>query len=91
LRQQNPPDLDEGPSNAFGVVTTMTHQPDIDREQLGDVARKAIDDGYDLDSFMKAAWTAYVDSRPGLREELEEKRVIAGLVEMRKRGLVPTA
>jgi hypothetical protein len=60
-------------------------------DQLGEVARRAIDDGYDLDKFMQAAWSAYVESRPGLREHLEELRVIAGLDEMRKRGLVGTA
>lgn len=45
----------------------------------------------DLDSFMRAAWTAFVEARPGLRERLEELRFLAELETLREQGRVPEA
>jgi hypothetical protein len=61
------------------------------QSDLGELARRAIADGLDLDAFVAAARAAYVGARPGMREQLEEQKVIAGLAEMRKRGLVGRA
>lgn len=53
---------------------------------LGQVARAAAADGCDLDTFMKAAWHAYLDARPGLRDHLEARALTAQLRELRARG-----
>jgi hypothetical protein len=45
----------------------------------------------DLDSFMRAAWTAFVESHPGLRERLEELRFLAELENLREQGRIPEA
>ncbi len=45
----------------------------------------------DLDAFMRAAWEAFVTSRPGLREQLEEMRMLAQIEALREQGKVATA
>jgi hypothetical protein len=45
----------------------------------------------ELDAFMKGAWTAYVESRPGLRDFLEEAQLRAQLDELRKAGRLGSA
>lgn len=45
----------------------------------------------DLDSFMRAAWSAFVEARPGLKERLEELRFLAELESLREAGRVPEA
>jgi len=47
--------------------------------------------GVDLDNWMKAAWSAYVDARPGLREHLEDMQLIAQLEALRKTGRIGQA
>jgi hypothetical protein len=41
--------------------------------------------------FMAAAWQAYLDSHPGMREDLEDKELRSQLRKLRKRGLVASA
>lgn len=45
----------------------------------------------DLDSFMRAAWAAFVEAHPGLRERLEELRFLAELENLREQGRIPEA
>jgi hypothetical protein len=45
----------------------------------------------DLDSFMRAAWSAFVETHPGLRERLEELRFLAELENLREQGRIPEA
>ena len=45
----------------------------------------------DLDSFMRAAWSAFVEGRPGLRQRLEELRFLAELEGLRQQGRLPEA
>ena len=45
----------------------------------------------DVDSFMKAAWAAYVEARPGLRDYLEEMQLRTQIDELRKLGRVGEA
>ncbi|HUQ06916.1 MAG TPA: hypothetical protein VM261_30705 [Kofleriaceae bacterium] len=45
----------------------------------------------DLDSFMRAAWSAFVEAHPGLRERLEELRFLAELENLREQGRIPEA
>lgn len=42
--------------------------------------------GVDADAFMSGAWSAYIESRPGLRAQLEEAHLTAQLDELRKLG-----
>lgn len=44
-----------------------------------------------LDDFMRAAWQAYMDARPGLRAYLEDQKLAARLDELRARGGVGSA
>jgi hypothetical protein len=47
--------------------------------------------GVDLDTFIKGAWSAYVESRPGMREQLEETQLLDQLEEIRQAGRMAQA
>jgi len=47
--------------------------------------------GVDKDAFMAAAWSAFLESRPGLREELAERELAAQLEILRDRGMIGEA
>ena len=47
--------------------------------------------GVDSEPFMAAAWAAYLDARPGLREALEHGQLVAQLAGLRERGLLAQA
>jgi hypothetical protein len=53
---------------------------------LSHAAELCVQHGLDVDSFMKGAWSAYVESRPGLREHLEELQLREQLDELRRLG-----
>ena len=53
---------------------------------LADAAKLAAEHDLDLDTFMRGAWSAYLESRPGMREELEEIQIRSQLDEIRKTG-----
>jgi hypothetical protein len=53
---------------------------------LTQAAALCVEQGIDVDNFMKAAWTAYVESRPGMRDYLEELQLRDQLDEIRKAG-----
>lgn len=63
--------------------------------ELGDLLRKAAalsaESGVDLDAFMRAAYSAYVEARPGLREWLEEQHLRAQLDHVRQNGRMAEA
>jgi len=58
---------------------------------LEEAARLAAKHGLPSEAFMAAAWEQCLDSRPGLREELEDKELRSQLKKLRKRGLLATA
>ncbi|HEU0032800.1 MAG TPA: hypothetical protein VFQ53_19345 [Kofleriaceae bacterium] len=58
---------------------------------LDKAAELAAQHGIESDDFMRAAWGAFLDARPGLREEIEDKQLRAELRKLRKRGLVAAA
>lgn len=60
-------------------------------ELLSRAAELCVQHGLDVDSFMKAAWSAYVESRPGMREHLEEMQLREQLDELRKLGRLGVA
>ena len=45
----------------------------------------------EVDAFVRGAWAAYVDARPGMRERLEEAQLRAQLDELRKSGQIAQA
>jgi len=58
---------------------------------LGRAADLAASMGIELDVWMKNAWTAYVDARPGFRQQLEDMQLIAQLTALRQRGQIGQA
>jgi hypothetical protein len=58
---------------------------------LRKAAALAVERGISLDAFADAAWQAILEAKPGLREELETRAILAQLGEWRERGLVGTA
>ncbi len=60
-------------------------------DALAKAAALCADNGVDLDAWMKGAWTAYMDARPGYREDLEEQALIGQLDEIRKAGRMAAA
>jgi hypothetical protein len=53
---------------------------------LTQTAALCVQHGVDLETFMKGAWSAYVESRPGLRDYLEEMQLRDQLAEIRRTG-----
>ncbi|MFO0578172.1 MAG: hypothetical protein U1A78_29550 [Polyangia bacterium] len=51
--------------------------------RAGELAEKM---GVELDAWMRAAWSAYVDARPGLREHIEDMQLMAQLTALRESG-----
>lgn len=51
---------------------------------LAEAAILCVENGVDVDAFMKGAWSAYVEARPGLRDYLEEIQLRNQLDELRK-------
>jgi hypothetical protein len=63
--------------------------------EVGDLLAQAailcVQHGLDVDTFMKGAWSAYVEARPGMRDYLEEMQLRNQLDELRKLGRVGEA
>lgn len=53
---------------------------------LAQAAELCVENGLDVDTFMKGAWSAYIEARPGLRDYLEEMQLRNELEELRKAG-----
>jgi hypothetical protein len=73
----------------------MTH-PNIEMskelvELLGRAAEIGSRLGIDKEIFLAAAWSAFLDARPGLREELADRELGEQLQTLRERGLIATA
>jgi hypothetical protein len=58
---------------------------------LTQAAALCVEHDIDLDAFMKGAWSAYVESRPGMRDYLEEMQLREQLDEIRKTGRMAAA
>ena len=61
------------------------------RELLAKAAAQAVERGLDVDAFMRGAWSAYVEARPGFREYLEEQQLRAQLDALRAAGHIAKA
>jgi len=54
-------------------------------------ARAAAAAGVDLEEFIQVAWSAYVDSQPGMRARLEDAHLASHIADLRRRGMVGQA
>lgn len=61
------------------------------KQLLAQAAAVAVETGVTLDSFADSAWQAWLEAKPGLREELEARALLAQLGTLRERGLVGSA
>ena len=58
---------------------------------LTQAAALCVQEGVDVDNFMRGAWSAYVEARPGMRDYLEEMQLRDQLEEIRKLGRMAEA
>ena len=58
---------------------------------LTQAAAMCVEHGVDVDGFVRGAWSAYVEERPGMREQLEEMQLRDQLDEIRKLGRMAEA
>jgi hypothetical protein len=49
-------------------------------------AALCIEHGVEMDAYMSGAWSAYIEGRPGMREQLEEAQLREQLDELRRLG-----
>ena len=61
------------------------------RALLGRAAELCVQHGLDVDDFMRGAWASYVESRPGMREQLEEMQLLEQLEMLRRLGRIGAA
>lgn len=71
-----------------GEVTESTARPW--QVEVGQLLQRAAalctEHGVEVDAYMSGAWSAYVEARPGLREQLEEAQLRDQLEELRRLG-----
>lgn len=75
----------------------MANQPDETTwqlevsELLARAAKLCVEHEVDVDPFVRGAYTAYLDARPGLKEQLREMQLREQLEEMRAAGRIASA
>lgn len=72
------------PETLFDGTSTLWHA-DVGG-LLAQAAILSVEHGLDGDTFMKGAWSAYVEARPGMREHLEQVKLVVELANARKHG-----
>ncbi|MBA3396208.1 MAG: hypothetical protein H0T89_26495 [Deltaproteobacteria bacterium] len=77
-------------TSSVSQTAPTTATPELETLLLR-AAKLAADHGVPVEAFVQAAWSAYLDARPGLREELATKELVDELRELRRRGKVGTA
>jgi hypothetical protein len=75
----------ENPESEPVEAPGLSWQVEIGR-LLTQAAAICVEQGVDVDAFMKGAWSAYVEARPGMRDYLEEIQLRDQLDEIRKAG-----
>jgi hypothetical protein len=58
---------------------------------LSQAASLCVQHGVEVEAFMNGAWSAYVEARPGMRDQLEEAHLRGQLDELRKLGRIGAA
>ena len=76
----------------------MADQPDNNKswqhevsELLARAAQLCVEHEVDVDPFVRGAYSAYLEARPGMREWLEELKLRATLDELRRGGRIANA
>jgi hypothetical protein len=90
---QNHPDTSAEPETTEPEPIDAPRQPwqaEIGR-LLTAAAALCVENDVDVDNFMRGAWSAYVETRPGMREHLEELQLRDQLEEIRKLGRMAKA
>jgi hypothetical protein len=85
---QHHPDPSEEPETSESQpieARGLPWQTEVSR-LLTQAAAICVEHGVDVDAFMKGAWSAYVESRPGMRDYLEEMQLRDQLEEIRRLG-----
>jgi hypothetical protein len=85
-RETPEPDAEPAP-----IATGVRPWDAAANQLLREAALLCIAHGVDPDTFMSGAWSAYVASRPGMRDQLEEQQLREHMDELRKQGRLPTA
>lgn len=85
---QKPQDTDMAPHSTQGSSKPWNAEV---VDLLAQAAGLCVEHGLDVETFMKGAWSAYVEARPGLREHLEEMQLLAQLEELRRLGRIGQA
>jgi len=67
------------------IETPRPWQAEVGR-LLAEAAALCVEEGVDVDAFIRGAWSAYVEARPGMRDYLEELQLRDQLEEIRKAG-----
>jgi len=82
--------IDASPSWQENPVNTKTQTavPQSWEDLLEQAAARC---DVDPDSFVRGAWAAYLDARPGMREHLEDLQLKAQLEELRRDGRIGLA
>ncbi len=60
-------------------------------ELLARAAELSVEHDVDVEPFVRSAYSAYLEARPGMREYLEEMQLRATLEEMRSEGRIASA
>ena len=60
-------------------------------ELLARAAQLCVEHDVEMDPFVRGAYSAYVEARPGMREYLEELQLKATLEQMRTAGRIASA
>lgn len=88
---QNP----NNPQTRIGTPTEPVEAPSPWHQEVRQLLTRAADlcvqHGLDIDDYMTGAWAAYIEARPGLRDQIEELRLRDQLEELRKLGRVGKA
>jgi hypothetical protein len=60
-------------------------------ELFARAAELCVEHGVDLDAFVRGAYSAYLEARPGMREELADRQLAQQLDELRRAGRLASA
>lgn len=60
-------------------------------ELLARAAALCVEQGVEIDPFVRGAYSAYLEANPGMREHLAEQQLKAQLEQLRERGLIASA
>jgi hypothetical protein len=75
------------PTEAAPATAWLTRMGEL----LAEAAALCVENDTELEAWMRSAWTAYVEARPGYREFLEESHLKQQLEQLREVGRIGLA